>query len=679
MRREFFLRNPMRSVLMLRPIGAILLAGLLAAPPALLAQDSSTTPPPTTTPLSTSKTRTAAKAEAAALAALPPSAYNAHPKLAIILVIDQFREDYLERYRADFKGRGFKLFLDKGAYFPDCYYDYANTKTAPGHSTIGTGAYSDGHGIANNDWWDLGRNKDRPITSVEDERYALVGMPSGLIAGTASKPAPGSSPRNLRASTVGDELRLATAGQAKVFGISLKDRAAILPAGSAANAAYWIDPQSGAFVTSTYYQQQLPDWAIAFNASGRAAQATQEAQTFANAPQAGTTYMPAPGPLAPGSPSSAAPANFYSFVGRTPAANSYELDFARSLIVGEQLGQHSVTDLVTISLSANDILGHAVGPDAPAERAMVDSLDTDLDGFFTWLDTHVDGGLGNVWIALTADHGIAPIPSEAAKLGINAATINLKKLLGNLNDAMNAKFSPGEKVNYLFDRQELPFLSLNQPNFERAGINEQEAEDAVLAALPTAVQSLSAPPDPPADTSNDSSKPPAKASPPSQTRLPPVPTLVRAYTRQQLAAGNYPADEFGQLLAHSYSPNGGWYVMAVFGDYQMEASSSGGTTHFSPWSYDRHVPLGFYGAPFAPGTYHGRVGPVDLAATWAALLGINQPSASIGRILVQALKPTPSVAYPKPVAVRSRAVRPERGKAPAKADAPVPLQPVAKP
>jgi predicted AlkP superfamily pyrophosphatase or phosphodiesterase len=586
---------------------------------------------------------------------LPPAAYNAHPKLAIIIVIDQFREDYLERYRADFKGRGFKLFLDKGAYFPDCYYNYANTKTAPGHSTIGTGAYSDGHGIANNDWWDLGRNKERPITSVEDERYAPVGLPANESSQSRADLA--ASPRNLRASTVGDELRLATAGEAKVFGISLKDRAAILPAGSTANAAYWIDPQSGAFITSTFYQPQLPDWATAFNSGGRAAQAIQDAQTFANATQLAPLKSP----------------TFYNSVGRTSAANSYELDFARALISGEQLGKHPVTDLLTISLSAADILGHAVGPDAPAQRQMVDSLDTDLDSFFTWLDKNIDGGLGNVWIALSADHGVAPIPAEAAKLGINAATIDLKKLLANLNDAMNAKFSPGEKVNYLFDRQELPYLSLNQPNFDRAGINEQEAEDAVLDALPAAVKGLSGEadtaPEPaetaPADNSSNVPKEAAKpkTATPSQSRLPPFPVLVRAYTRQQLAAGSYPNSEFGQLLAHSYSPNGGWYVMTVFADYEMEGAPNGGTNHFSPWSYDRHVPLGFYGAPFAPGIYRGRVEPVDLAATWAAVLEINQPSASVGHILTQALKPVASVAYPKPAPVRTRAGRLERSKA----------------
>ncbi len=577
---EQTLRNLDCPRLLCRRITATLLFLLLIAPTALNAQVPQATP-------------------------TPPSAYNAHPKLVIILVIDQFREDYLERYRADFKGHGFRLFLDKGAYFPDCYYDYANTKTAPGHSTIGTGAYSDGHGIANNDWWDLSRNTKREITSVEDERYALVGLPASAPGKT---PDPGASPRNLRASTVGDELRLATNGRSKVFGLSLKDRASILPSGSAANAAYWIDPASGAFITSTFYQQQLPDWAVAFNASGEAAQAVQQADAFF-----------AKFPLDSMKPMN----NFYEYVGRSPAANEYELDFARALITGEKLGTHATTDMLTLSLSANDVLGHAVGPDAVPQHQMVDSLDTDLDSFFTWLDTHVDGGLGNVWIALTADHGIAPVLGEAAKLGINAASISTKKIVAQLNQAMNAKFSPGQNVVYLFDQQELPYLALNPTSFEHAGINEAQAEDAVLTALPSAVDSLGKP---------------QETAAPSQTRLPPTPVLIHAYTRLQLAAGQYPASEFGQILAHSYSSNGGWYVMTVFADYQMEGHSSGGTTHFSPWSYDRHVPLGFYGAPFAPGIYRGRVGPVDLAATFAALLGINQPSASVGHILTQAIK-----------------------------------------
>jgi len=566
---------------------------------------------------------------------VPPSAWNDHPRLAIILVIDQFRGDYLDHFRADFKNRGFNLFLQKGAYFPDCYYNYANTKTAPGHATIGTGSYTDGHGISSNDWWDLARNQDRPVSSVEDEHYRVVGAPDSSLPsnlpgapGTAPKFITGSSPRNLLASTVGDELRLATQGQSKVFGVSLKDRAAILPAGAAANGAFWIDPISGYFVTSTFYMAQLPDWAAQFNTSARIAQAEQEANAPANTTE------------------------FYDLVGRTPAANSYELDFTQALIQGEQLGQRNVTDLLTISLSANDIIGHQMGPDSTYEQQMVDALDGQLDTFFTWLDKNIPGGLGNVWIALTADHGIAPIPSTAALYGLNAASVDLDKLSAALDYALNMKFSPGEKVEYILPHQELPYISLNQSEFMKAGINEQEAESAVQLLLPDAVASLAppAPEPPPSDApapAPDSAN--AQSAKPSETRLPPHPVLFRSYTREQLADGPLPPTPWGQLLAHSYSPNGGWYVMVIPPDYQMETLSSIQTTHFSPWSYDRHVPLGFYGAPFAPGLYRGRIEPVDIAATFAALLGINQPSASVGHILTQALKPAAEVTYPKPV------------------------------
>ena len=386
------------------------------------------------------------------------NAYDAHPKLVIILVVDQFRADYLDRYRADLKGRGFRLFLDHGAYFEDCYYDYANTKTAPGHATLGTGAYTDGHGISSNEWWDLSRNKQRPVSSVEDDRYRIVGEIHPSKTG-------GASPLNLRASTIGDSLRLATTGQAKVFGVSLKDRAAILPAGYSANGAYWIDPASGSFITSSYYMDALPDWATAFNSGDRIAQAEQEA----------------------GDPGTR---QFYEAVGSTPAANAYELDFARALISGEQLGSHPVTDLLVISLSANDIVGHQFGPDSPQSRQMVDSLDQQLDGFFTWLDKNIPGGLASTWIALSADHGVAPVPAQALALGMPAATIDMAKFTANVNDAMNAKFSPGEKIEYLLPQQELPYLALNRPSFEVAGINEQEAEQAVQQAIPAAVEAL---------------------------------------------------------------------------------------------------------------------------------------------------------------------------------------------
>jgi arylsulfatase A-like enzyme len=523
-------------------------------------------------------------------------AYDAKPKLVVVVVIDQFRGDYLQRYRSELKGRGFRLLLDEGAWFPDCYYNYANTKTAPGHATIGTGAYTDGHGIESNEWWDASRSYEHRVSSVEDERYSLVDLPAG------SKATTGASPRSLRASTLGDELRLATSGRSRVFGVSLKDRAAILPPGQAANGAFWLDDASGHFTTSTYYMEHLPEWAAAFNASGRLAEAAKEAGSDGK----GT---------------------FSTQIEVTPVANHYELDFAQALITGEKLGQHSTTDLLTVSLSAHDVVGHKYGPDSEQEHQMVLGLDRDLDRFFGWLDQTV--GLKNVWIALSADHGVAPVPAKAAELGMNSATVDLKGLATNLNAAMNQRFSPEKTrfpqnpiLNYFLPSADLPYLTLDKRAFESLGIDEKTAEEAVRAALPDAVAKLSQP----------------AAKEPAAHRLPPTPIVVAAYTRLQMASGELPETELGRELAHSYSYHGNWYVMLLLAGYQMQDLHSTGTTHFSPWSYDRHVPLAFYGEPFQPGTYRGRVEPVDLAATFASLLGVNQPSASVGHVLTQSLK-----------------------------------------
>ena len=523
-------------------------------------------------------------------------AYEAKPKLVVIVVIDQFRGDMLSRYRSELKGRGFRLFLNEGAWFPDCYYNYVNTKTAPGHATIGTGAYSDGHGIDSNDWWDASRSYDRRVTAVEDERYSLVDLPAG------SKEATGASPRSLRASTLGDELRLATQGRSRVFGVSLKDRAAILPPGQAANGAFWLDDASGRFTTSTYYMEHLPAWVQAFNNSSRLAEAAKEGGVDAKGRFSATIEM-------------------------TQAADHYELDFAEALIAGEKLGQGPTTDLLTVSLSAHDAIGHRNGPDSEPEHAEVLGLDRSLDRFFTSLDKSI--GLSNVWIALSADHGVAPVPATAAALGMNSATVDLKALVKNINEAMNEKLAIGKSrspehspTETILPGADLPYLTLDRRVFEAAGIDEKTAEETLAAILPAAVAKLA----------------PASPATPADHRLPPTPTIAGAYTRLQLEDGELPPTEMGRALAHSYASHGNWYVLLMLGAYQMNDLHSSGTTHFSPWNYDRHVPLAFYGSAFQPGIYRGRVEPVDLAATFASLLGINQPSAAVGHVLTEALK-----------------------------------------
>ena len=505
------------------------------------------------------------------------SAYNARPKLVVVIVIDQFRGDYLERYRDQFGEGGFRLFLDHGAYFTDCNYDYANTRTAPGHATLFTGAYTNGHGIVANEWWD--QEKKHMVTSVEDDETKLVGT-SGDKAGA--------SPHNLLADTVGDELKLATQGKARVFTLSLKDRAAVLPGGFAADAAYWIEPKSGAWVTSTYYRADLPKWAQDFNESDHASRYWDKDWKNSHGDVLRSTGHR--------KSRDGTDAGFYEVVGATPFANEYEFEFAKELMVYEKLGEGQATDLLAISLSANDILGHQAGPDSPEMAAMALALDHELADFFSFLGHQL--GLANVWIALSADHGISALPDAAKKLRIPAANLGAAKFEAQINAALAAKFSPGHAANYVqFD---FPIAWVDQDAFGSAHVKEREAEIAVGEAMKQV-------------------------------------GLRDYFTKSQLAEGAVPSTALGKKFLNSYSPEAGWYVLGVPEPYTVGGAK--GTDHASPYTYDTHVPLAFYGLAFRPGAYRTRAEPVDLAVTLASLLGINAQTAAVGRVLTEALVP----------------------------------------
>ncbi len=496
------------------------------------------------------------------------SAYNARPKLVVVIIIDQFRGDYLQRYYDEFGPNGFRLLMDRGAYFDNCNYDYANTRTAPGHATLLTGAYSDGHGILSNEWWD--EQKKREVTAVEDDATHLVGA-----AGT------GASPHNLLASTLGDELKLATQGKSRVFGIALKDRAAILPAGWAGNAAYWINGNSGAWITSSYYRDQLPTWVQQFNQSQAEKYWNREWKDSGGNVLFSTARKPG--------------ASFFDVVGATPLANDYEFDFARSLIINEKLGSGAATDLLTIGLSANDMLGHEVGPDSPKMRAMALALDQQLAGFFDFLGKQF--GLANVWIALSADHGVAPLPAVAKDMRIPAAGLSNKQLRQQINADITKRLSPGRPRDFVPDLS-YPIAFVSEAAFTAVHLREAAAEQAVGDEL----QRIG---------------------------------LRGFYTKAQLARGDVPATRLGRQYLRSYSPYGGWYVLGVPPPFTIGATH--GTDHGSPYSYDTHVPLAFFGVPFQPGTYHQHAEPVDLAPTLASLLGINAPTSAVGHVLTEAI------------------------------------------
>lgn len=521
---------------------------------------------------------------------LHADAYDAKPKLVVILVFDQFRGDYLDRYRADFKAEnGWNLFLKHGAHFTDCYYDYANLVTAAGHSTIGTGAYTDGHGIPLNEWYEPGPDGAlRQVSSVADDRYMLVGAPAG------TKDLTGASPHREMATTLGDELVLATGGQARVYGVSMKDRAAILTSGHATKGAFWVDHETGTWETSTYWMTKLPAWATAFNESGRAAQARKESGSVTG--------------------------SFYEIVGRSAASVKYQLDFAKALITGEKLGQNpaGVTDMITISISSTDINGHAFGPDAPSQKALIVQSDALLDDFFGFLDKTI--GLNNVMVAMTGDHGVATTQKSAEAAGMPALDFPPELITKPLEEMLEAKYPLKSKGHYVL-QMDNPYLLLNRQAFEAADVSEEEAENTAKKMVMQIFASNM-------QTSGMAG---------TERQKDPV-AITHIYTMQQMREGALPATQYGRLLANSYSPYVGWALHINFAPYQFPWKGMG-TTHFTANSYDRHVPLELFGAAFVPGTYHGLVAPVDIAATFASLLRINRPSAAVGRVLNEAMRP----------------------------------------
>jgi arylsulfatase A-like enzyme len=517
-------------------------------------------------------------------------AYDAKPKLIIILVFDQFRGDFLDRYRAQFKAKnGWNLFLQHGAHFTDCYYDYANLVTSAGHATIGTGAYTDGHGIPLNEWWEPGPDGTmRQISSVEDARYKLVGAPAGTADLT------GASPHREIATTLGDELILATGGRARVYGVSMKDLAAIMTSGHATNGAFWIDHDTGQWITSTYWMNELPQWAKDFNASKRVQAARDE--------------------------TGVAEGSFYEGVGRYPASVRYQLDFARALIAAEKLGNNpaGATDLLTLSISSTDISGHAAGSDGPSQEALIVQSDQWLDAFFNFLDKTV--GLNNVVIAMTGDHGVGVSQKSGDAVRMPVLDFPPASFTEPLEAMLEKKYPLKTKGVYVL-QMDNPYLLLNRHAFEAAHISEEEAEDTTEAMVEQIFANLAH-----ADygTVNGRLREPA--------------ILTHMYTAKQMREGNLPDTQYGRLIAHSYSPYVGWALHINFGAYQFPWKGFG-ATHFTANSYDRHVPLELFGTAFVPGTYHGLVAPVDIAATFASLLRINRPSAAVGRVLTEAMRP----------------------------------------
>jgi predicted AlkP superfamily pyrophosphatase or phosphodiesterase len=508
------------------------------------------------------------------------------PKLVLILVIDQFRYDYLMRFRPYFVKGGFNRLLDGGAVFSDCRYDYATTMTGPGHATLLTGAYPDTHGIVGNNWYD--RDSKREVYCVEDLHTRTV------ADSLKASPSPGLSPRNLTASTLGDELRMATDFRARTVSISLKDRASVLMGGHTASAAYWYEEGSGRFVTSTYYMPTLPPWANDFNQKSPVSQfCGQRWQALPETPGAAgevlDQFEPSPGETCPDP-------KFLGWLQLTPFMNQIELDFALDAVRSERLGQGSETDMLTLSLSVNDYIGHQYGPNSAQVADATLRTDRDLANFFDELDKLV--GLDNVWIALSADHGVAPTPAYIQQHKLGPGMVQPASIRGAAERALAQTFGPGPWI----EDQDETYLYLNRETMKKRNVPEAKAEE--IAAEAAAEQ----------------------------------PDVAAAFTREQFLTGSLPHSLLARKAANSFNAKRSGDVFLIFQPFAVPSSFPSGTTHGAPWNYDAQVPLIFWGNAFKPGFYSIPCQPTDLAATLAARLGLTQPSDSQGTPLTVSLK-----------------------------------------
>jgi predicted AlkP superfamily pyrophosphatase or phosphodiesterase len=343
-------------------------------------------------------------------AAAPPQTISIPEKPALVLgiVVDQFRYDYLLRFRSEYK-EGLDRLLTQGAVFADAKYEHVPTVTGVGHSILFSGAPPAVSGIVGNEWFDYETGKR--VTCVSDDSVRMIGAPGGE----------GSSPRRLLVSTVGDELKIASQGRSRVVGISLKDRAAILPSGHMADEAFWFDSRSGNFVSSSYYFKEIPAWVQRFN--GERNPDRYKGERFVQ-----TLLPPEAGE------------KLYSQVQVSPFGNDLLELFAERAISEEKLGQRGATDLLTLSFSSNDYVGHEKGPDSAEVKEISIRTDRTLGKLLQFLDARI--GLGKVLIVFTADHGVGPVPEENGRRNMPGGRILSSKTMEAAQNALAREYGP---------------------------------------------------------------------------------------------------------------------------------------------------------------------------------------------------------------------------------------------
>jgi predicted AlkP superfamily pyrophosphatase or phosphodiesterase len=515
------------------------------------------------------------------------------PKLIVGVVVDQMRWDYLYRYFDRYEDGGFKRMIYDGFSCENTFINYLPSYTAVGHSTIFTGSVPAIHGITGNDWIDQTTGRHWYCTEDTIEQSVGTSSPEGKM-----------SPRNLLVSTVTDELRLGTNFQSKVIGISLKDRAAILPAGHTANGAFWFDDATGNFITSTYYMKDLPQWVKDFNGNKVPEKLTAndwkplypidtyKQSTEDEEPWEGlfgdekTSIFP--------HHTAAAFKQKIGSIRSTPFGNELTLDFAKAAIDGNKLGQGSATDFLTINCASTDYVGHMFGPNSIEVEDTYLRLDKELASFFKYLDEKV--GKGNYTVFLSADHGAAHAIGFMKEHKIPADIFAGSRLLKNINDLLAQKFGitglaiSGMNYHINFNLKKIDSSDLNYDSIKKITVSYLQKQPGVEFA---------------ADIDNIGEAP--------------IPEPIKA-----MIINGYNSKRCGSVI-----------IIPEPGGFE---GSMRGTTHGNWNPYDTHIPLLFMGWGIKHGVTNHKIYMTDIAPTIAALLHIQMPNGCVGEVIGEVRK-----------------------------------------
>ncbi|MGB5008252.1 MAG: alkaline phosphatase PafA [Ferruginibacter sp.] len=525
---------------------------------------------------------------------LPAGRDRQKPKLVVGLVVDQMRWDYLYRYAALYGANGFKRLLSQGFSNENTFIPYVPTYTAVGHTCVYTGSVPAITGIVGNNWFD--KNSGRVVYCTDDSTVKTVGSTSG--AGMMS-------PANMWTTTITDELKLSNNFKSKVIGIALKDRGAILPAGHTANAAYWYDDKPGKWITSSFYMNQLPKWVEDFNAkdlpsvymrndwnpllpASKYELSTADEKPYVNTIK-GLKSLVLPHRL-----SDIGAADKYASFKTTPYANTYTFDFAKAAIDNEAMGMGTVTDFLAMSISSTDYIGHSFGPNSMEIEDTYLRLDRDIADFLSYLDKKL--GVGNYLFFLSSDHGVAHIPAFMQEHKIPAGTFDDNAIAKNLNAAIDSVFSIKKAVQSVMNYQ----VYLNTALIETAGKDVEAVKKLAINILKQ------------------------------------EPYIIAAFTTEDIAGTNLSQPQ-KEMMIHGYNPKRSGDLQFTLKPGYFDGGKKG-TTHGLWNPYDAHIPLVWFGWKVKPGKSYREVYMTDIAPTLAAMLQIQMPNGSVGKVIAELIK-----------------------------------------